>query len=77
MRRGRYLPAPIARGAMRRILPAVLILVAPLLAGCGASVVTLRNPESGIVVHCSDAKGEDGQKRCIEDFKSQGFEPAS
>jgi hypothetical protein len=60
---------------MARLVAAVLILLCPLLAGCGSSTVTLRHPESGVVVHCSDAAGEDGQKRCIDDFKSQGFEP--
>ena len=62
---------------MRRVLPAVLIALLPLLAACGESVVTLRNPTSGVIIRCGDAVGEDGQKRCIEDFKSQGFEPVS
>lgn len=59
---------------MARLVPTLLILLCPLLAACGSSTVTLRNPESGIVIHCGDAAGEDGLKRCLDDFKSQGFE---
>jgi hypothetical protein len=63
---------------MARFSLVVLAALGPLLlAGCGTSTVTLRNPESGVVVRCGDATGEDGQKRCIENFQSQGFEPVS
>ena len=60
---------------MMRLLPPVLLGLAPLLAGCGTATVTLRHPETGVIVRCSDAMGEDGQKRCIENFQSQGFAP--
>jgi uncharacterized protein YceK len=60
---------------MRRLLVAFLVGLGPLLAGCGNSVVTLRNPESGIIVRCTSATDSDGQARCIKDFQSQGFEP--
>lgn len=62
---------------MLRLLPAFLVCLGPLLAGCGNSTVTLRNPESGILVRCGGALSDDAQARCIEDFKSQGFEPVS
>ena len=62
---------------MARPFLAILIALGPLLAGCGTATVTLRNPDSGVLVRCGDATGEDGQKRCIDNFKSQGFEPVS
>jgi hypothetical protein len=60
-----------------RLLVAFLTCLGPLLAGCGDSMVTLRNPESGVIVRCTDATGSDGQARCIKNFQSQGFEPVS
>lgn len=60
---------------MLRLL--MVFLIGPLLAGCGDSIVTLRNRDSGVIVKCSDARGSEAQKQCIEDFQSQGFEPLS
>ena len=60
-----------------RLLLAFLTGLTPFLAGCGNSTVTLRHPESGVLVRCSTATGSEGQARCIQDFQNQGFEPVS
>ena len=61
---------------MARFLLLLFLGLGPVLAGCGTATVTLRHPETGVIVRCSDATGEEGQKRCVENFQSQGFEPA-
>ena len=47
------------------------------LTACGSHTVVLRHPESGIVVRCSSARGDEGQQRCIQNFQNKGFEPES
>jgi hypothetical protein len=53
---------------------AILLTFCLMLAGCGTDTVTLRHPESGLIVKCSDARGDKSQAQCIRDFEGQGFE---
>ena len=55
----------------------ILIGICLVLAACGDTPVVLRNPASGVVVKCSPSRSDEGQAHCIENFRSQGFEPVT